>query len=113
LTSVNVIGPHRNGAVKTCQRRVEPLQLRERIAAIHQRLEKIRPQDDGPVVTRQRLVEAHERIERDTAIVQRQNAVGIFLQRQVDVMDRLLGIAALMKYEAEQMPAVELIRIDG
>jgi len=109
----SVIGPHRNRAVKTCQRRVEPLQLLQRIAAIDQRLDEFRPRGDGPVVTRQRLVVPLERIERDTAIVQRQNVVGIFLQRQVHVMDRARGIAALMKYEAEQVPAVELIRIDG
>jgi hypothetical protein len=29
------------------------------------------------------------------------------------VVDRLRGITALMRYEAKQVPAVELIRIDG
>ena len=84
---LGVIGPRRNRAVETCQRLVGPLQFLKRIAAIDQCLDKIRPHGDGAVVTRQRLVKPLERIERDTAIVQRQNVVGIFLQRQVDVMD--------------------------
>jgi hypothetical protein len=60
---------------------------------------------------RERLVEAVERLQRAAAVAVSGGGVGIALQGGVDLANRLGMIAALVTNDAEQVQAVEMMRL--
>ncbi len=73
------------------------------------RLGVVRLQRERAVEARQRLLEPLQLFERDAAIVQGNTTIGLSLQRDIYLTDRLRMIAALVKNDTEQVQAVKMI----
>jgi hypothetical protein len=73
----------------------------------------VRPRRDCAVIARQRVLELLKRHERVAVIVQGQKIVWTSLQREVYPAHGFRVIAALVKNDAEQVQAVEMVGPGG
>ena len=103
----------RDRSIEACERLVQALEIGKCVAAIAEGFGVVRLEGDGRIVACKRLGEPPERLKDDASIVVGESRFGIDIQRDVELNDGVLMVAALGANQPKQMPAGKMPRLLG